>query len=48
MQDGALADERDGKSISRATGEDAEHRSSVGGYKSWGRKKGMTIPKHPE
>ena len=48
MQDGALAYDGYGKGISEATGKYAEHRSSSGGYKTQRRKKGMTIPNHPE
>ena len=48
MQDGALASDREVKSISGATGKDAEHRSSSGGYKTRRKKKGMTIQNNPE
>ena len=48
MQDGALAYRGDGQGISRATGKDADHGSSGGGYKIRRRKKGMTIPNNPE
>ena len=34
MHYGALAADGDGKSMSVETGKDAEHRSSIGGYKT--------------
>ena len=48
MQDGALSSDGDGQGISRATGKDAEHRSSRDGYKTRRSKKGMTIQNNPE
>ena len=48
MQDGALASNVNGQSISGATGKYAEHGSSSGGYKTRRRKKGMTIPNNQE
>ena len=48
MQDGTLASNGDGQGTSRATGKDANHGSSSGGYKTIRRKKGMTNPKNPE
>ena len=48
MQDGALASDGYGIDISGATGKDAEHRSSNGGYKTQRRKKGTNIPNNPE
>ena len=48
MQDGALAADGDVKSISGATGKDAEHGSSGGGFKTRRKKEGMTIPNNPE
>ena len=44
MQYGALASNGYGQCISGATGKDAESDSSSSGYKTRGRKKGMTIP----
>ena len=48
MQNGALAANGDGQSISGATGKYNEHGSSGGGYKTRRRKKGMTILKNLE
>ena len=48
MQVGTIAADGDGKSISGATGKDAEHGSSGGGNKTQRKKKGMTIPNNSE
>ena len=48
MQDDAVVADGDGKGISRANSKDDEHRISSGGYKTKGRKKGMTIPNNPD
>ena len=48
MQYGALANNGGGQIIYGATGKDAEHSSSGGGYKTRRRKKGMTIPNNLE
>ena len=48
MQDRALATAGYGQSISRATGNNSEHGSSGGGYKTQRSKKGVTILNNPE
>ena len=48
MQDGALSDDLDGQSISRATGKDSEHGIRGGSYKLKGVKNGMIITNNPE
>ena len=48
IQYGALDADGDVKIISGATGKDADHRSSGGGYKIKRRKRGATIVNNPE
>ena len=48
MQDGALASNRYGQSISGATGKYDEHGSGGGSYKTRRRKKGVTILNNPQ